>query len=211
MLRTAVRCQDDRTVKQMFAAPFDQPHLKGSAMKTNPSSILAVALVIAASSSVAFAANDVRDPYENSSSTWTRSMQAKTYSERGVVRTGGSASINFATEDGAPYENLSSSWTRSMQAQGQRVVDQTAVARGSLVAQGTEQKLASRTITLDAKDKWITVRHLDSVKFLDVGGKSFVWQFGAPAAFPLKAIAPVGFDSGDVWVAVVHPKDHVDK
>ncbi len=180
-------------------------------MKTNVSNILGVALVVAASSSVAFAAVDARDPYENSSSTWTRSMQAKTYRERGVARTGLRGSISFASEDSDSYENSSSTWTRRIRAQSQRDVDQTTVARGSLVPEGTEQKLASRTIALDAKDKWITVRHLDSVKFLDVRGKSFVWEFGAPAAFPLKVIAPVDFDSGDVWIAVVHPKDHVDK
>src|SRR6266540_650099 len=126
---------------------------KGNVMKT--SHILGITMVVAASSGLAFAANDARDPYENSSSTWTRNMQAQ-------------------------------------------------------LQRGVEQR-ASRTIALDTKQKWVTVQHLESVKLIDARGQSFVWQAGAPASFPLKAIAPAGFDSANVWVAVMHPKDHVAK
>ncbi len=137
-------------------------------MKT--SHILGITMVVAASSGLAFAANDARDPYENSSSTWTRNMQA----------------------------------------QLQRGVEQAAPARNALAGDRSEQR-ASRTIALDTKQKWVTVQHLESVKLIDARGQSFVWQAGAPASFPLKAIAPAGFDSANVWVAVMHPKDHVAK
>jgi hypothetical protein len=127
--------------------------------------LVGITLAAAVAAGTALAANDTRDPYENSSSTWTRNMQAQ---------------VAGAVQQYAP-------------------------------AQSSAEQRANRTITLDGRQRWLSVQHLESVRLVDARGQSFVWQAGAPSTFPLKAVAPAGFDSGDVWVAVNHPRDHVAK
>lgn len=133
-------------------------------MKT--SHILVIAVIVAASAGQAVAANDARDPYENSTSTWTRNMQAQ------------AAATHRASGE-------------------------------SLAADGIA-KSAIRTIAVDGRS-WVTIDHLEVVRLVDTRGQSFVWQAGGPRSFPLKMIAPPRFDSGEVWVAVNHPRNHVTR
>jgi hypothetical protein len=97
-----------------------------------------------------------------------------------------------------------------MQSNAGASVERAAPARESIATDRGEPR-ASRTISLDGRQHWLSVQHLESVKLVDARGQSFVWQAGSPATFPLKTIAPAGFDSGDVWIAVSHPRDHVAK
>jgi hypothetical protein len=145
-------------------------HKRRQQMRISTSHLLGMAVVAAVATGSAFAASDPRDPYENSSSTWTRNTQAQ--SARGVER--------------------------------------AALPTQSTAADRVEHR-AARTITVDGRQHWISVRHLESVRLVDARGQSFVWQAGAPTSVALKAIAPVAFDSGDVWLAVSHPRDHVAK
>ena len=60
---------------------------------------------------------------------------------------------------------------------------------------------------------FIHIDHFAKARFEDAKGQSFVWQFDSAmdmSYFPLKTIAPAGFDSGNVHVRVRHPLEHYD-
>jgi hypothetical protein len=67
---------------------------------------------------------------------------------------------------------------------------------------------ARRTISIDPKQRWITVHRFESVTLVDSRGNRFEWQAGGPTRISLRSIAPPGFDAGGVWVVVVQPSGH---
>jgi len=83
-----------------------------------------------------------------------------------------------------------------------------AVKRGDF---GQVASSAGRTLKIDAATKGINAAHRESIRIENDKGQSFVWRFDTygPIAFPLKAIAPAGFDAGSTWVYVNHPSDHI--
>jgi len=77
---------------------------------------------------------------------------------------------------------------------------------------GTQaQAKPDTTVRISGTTKYITVPHLTTVKIENDRGQNFVWQFDtamAMSSFPLKTIAPSGFDAGSTWVSVTHPDSH---
>ncbi len=75
----------------------------------------------------------------------------------------------------------------------------------------SEQTAAERTVRTDASTKYVNVAHLETVAIQNDKGQSFVWTFDTygDTQFPLKAIAPAGFESGTVIVSVRHPPEHL--
>lgn len=88
---------------------------------------------------------------------------------------------------------------------------------GVTVSNGTQlgtpvQNAAGRTVKVDASTKYINAGHFETLTIQDEKGQSFTWQFDtfyAPANFPLKRIAPAGFQSGNIRVYVEHPRRHM--
>ena len=68
-----------------------------------------------------------------------------------------------------------------------------------------------KTIKIDAATKNVTVEHLGTVKIVNDKGQSFVWTCDALGehVVPLKAIAPAGFEAGNVMIYVRHPAEHI--
>jgi len=64
------------------------------------------------------------------------------------------------------------------------------------------------TVKITGTTKAFKVDHFATVKIENDKGQSFVWQFDTAlmmSIFPLKTIAPSGFDAGDAVVSVTHP------
>ncbi len=71
----------------------------------------------------------------------------------------------------------------------------------------SEERYATRVITIASNAKWVNVTQDEIIKFIDVStGKSFAWNFDtAVRVFNLSSIAPAGILSGhqvDAYVAV---------
>ena len=68
------------------------------------------------------------------------------------------------------------------------------------------------TVKISGTTRYITVNHEATVKIENDKGQSLTWQFDTAmsmSAFPLKTIAPSGFDAGNTQVSVRHPALHV--
>lgn len=68
----------------------------------------------------------------------------------------------------------------------------------------TTIKIGNTTGTID-------VDHFATARIENDKGQNFTWRFDSSMSmtvFPLKTIAPSGFDAGNVLVSVVHPSDH---
>ena len=64
---------------------------------------------------------------------------------------------------------------------------------------------AGRIVRIDGATKYINVVHFEILTIRDEKGQSFTWQFDTfypQAHFPLKRIAPAGFQSGNAWIYV---------
>ena len=73
------------------------------------------------------------------------------------------------------------------------------------------QSRPDSTIKIRSTTGTIYVDHLKTAKIENDRGQSFTWQFDglmSMSAFPLKLIAPSGFDAGNVQVSVLHPAHH---
>ena len=65
---------------------------------------------------------------------------------------------------------------------------------------------AERTIVINAKTKWVNVKHGEVVRFV-AGGQEFTWAFdGMSSAFELNRIAPAGALGREV-TAYISPND----
>lgn len=65
-------------------------------------------------------------------------------------------------------------------------------------------------VKINAATKYVNAEHLSKVKIVNDKGQSFTWMFDAgDVVFPLKAIAPAGFEAGDTTVYVRHPTTHL--
>ena len=71
---------------------------------------------------------------------------------------------------------------------------------------------AGRVLKISPATKYLNAEHYETVTFEDDKGQRFSWQFDtqfAPTGFPLRRIAPLGFNAGKAWVYVDHPPRHV--
>ena len=77
---------------------------------------------------------------------------------------------------------------------------------------GTQvQSLPEATVKIGSATKGIYVDHFATARIENDKGQSFTWRFDstmAMSSFPLKAIAPSGFDAGNTLVNVNHPASH---
>jgi len=73
------------------------------------------------------------------------------------------------------------------------------------------QSRPDATLKISSTTGTIYVDHFATSKIENDKGQSFVWRFDsdmAMSAFPLKTIAPSGFDAGNTYVNVIHPTSH---
>ena len=78
---------------------------------------------------------------------------------------------------------------------------------------GVVQSKPDMTIKIDSTTKYLSVDHFATARFENDKGQSFVWRFDSAmetSYFPLKTIAPSGFDAGNAMVRVMHPSEHYD-
>ena len=88
----------------------------------------------------------------------------------------------------------------SVRAQPQGYVYKTAEARGDV----------DRTVKINASTKYVNAKHLQTLKIENDKGQSFTWKADAGGVvFPLKSIAPAGFEAGEATVYVRHPTEHI--
>ena len=67
------------------------------------------------------------------------------------------------------------------------------------------------TIKISGTTRNINVDHFATAKIENDKGQNFTWRFDSSmsmTAFPLKTIAPSGFDAGNTLVSVAHPAEH---
>ena len=67
------------------------------------------------------------------------------------------------------------------------------------------------TVKISGTTKYVTVNHEATVKIENDKRQSFVWRFDSAmemSNFPLRTIAPSGFDAGNTLVSVLHPAHH---
>jgi hypothetical protein len=83
----------------------------------------------------------------------------------------------------------------------------------SLGLLGTQaQSRPDSTIKVGSTTGAVYVEHLKTARIENDKGQSFTWQFDSPmsiSTFPLKAIAPSGFDAGNTQVTILHPAIHL--
>lgn len=73
------------------------------------------------------------------------------------------------------------------------------------------QSRPDTTIRIGSTQKTIYVDHFATARIENDKGQSFIWRFDSAMAmsfFPLKTIAPSGFDAGNTFVSVIHPASH---
>ncbi len=88
----------------------------------------------------------------------------------------------------------------SVRAEPQGYVYKAAEARGDV----------DRTVKINASTKYVNAEHLQTLKIENDKGQSFTWKADAGGVvFPLKAIAPAGFEAGEATVYVRHPTEHI--
>ena len=67
---------------------------------------------------------------------------------------------------------------------------------------------------IDASTRYLNVQHAEVLIIENGKGQRFAWRFDtlyAPTGFPLRKIAPPGFDCGSTWVYVAHsPRRAID-
>ena len=83
------------------------------------------------------------------------------------------------------------------------------VRLGLLGTQG--QSRPDSTIKIGSTSGNIYVDHLKTARIENDKGQSFTWQFDSAmsiSSFPLKTIAPSGFDAGNTQVTILHPALH---
>ncbi len=77
---------------------------------------------------------------------------------------------------------------------------------------GSQVQIKPDTVLrISSTTKFISVPHFAAVKIENDKSQSFVWQFDSAMAmsrFPLKTIAPGGFDAGNTYVNIIHPDSH---
>ena len=64
------------------------------------------------------------------------------------------------------------------------------------------QSVMGRTVKIDASTKNVNAQHFETLTIQNQKGQSFTWQFDtltAPMSFPLKRIAPAGYEAGGPW------------
>src|SRR3979490_449622 len=67
-----------------------------------------------------------------------------------------------------------------------------AVTEADVLGHPAQLAAAQRTIVINAKTKWVNVKHGETVRFV-AGGRAFPWGFGGPASsFELHRVAPAG-------------------
>ncbi len=91
---------------------------------------------------------------------------------------------------------------------GQNSAD--ALASAAPAAVTAQAETAQRTIVVRPTDQYLNVAHLERVRIVDDKGRSFLWTFDTLGEdhFPLKSIAPAGFDAGPTVIYVTHPESH---
>ena len=69
---------------------------------------------------------------------------------------------------------------------------------------------AQKTVRVNASTKYISAEHLDTVKFENDKGQSFVWRFDSLGeyGFPISVIAPKDFAAGTTRIYINHPPVH---
>jgi hypothetical protein len=78
---------------------------------------------------------------------------------------------------------------------------------GTPVQNGT-----ARVVKIGPSTKYINAEHFESVTIENHRGQRFAWRFDtfiAPTGFPLRRIAPPGFESGSTWIYIEHPAHHI--
>ena len=69
-----------------------------------------------------------------------------------------------------------------------------------------------RVVKIAPGTRYINAEHFEIVTIENDKGQSFTWQFDtliAPTGFPLRRIAPPGYDSGKAWVYIDRPRHHI--
>ena len=77
---------------------------------------------------------------------------------------------------------------------------------------GTQvQSQPDTTVKISSTTGNIDVDHFATARIRNDKGQSFTWRFDSTmevSSFPLKAIAPSGFEAGNTLVSVIHPASH---
>ena len=69
-----------------------------------------------------------------------------------------------------------------------------------------------RVVKIGPGTKYINAEHFELLVIQNLKGQRFAWRFDtayAPTGFPLRQIAPAGFEAGSTWVYVQHGPRHV--
>lgn len=84
----------------------------------------------------------------------------------------------------------------------------TAAKRGDL---GSPSRASPERTAKLTGQKYVDVQHFETVRFMNEKGQSFTWKFDTlmEIGFPLKVIAPAGFEAGETRVYVRHPEAHL--
>jgi hypothetical protein len=88
--------------------------------------------------------------------------------------------------------------------------DQSALVKQGFFGSPAKSK-PDTTVKISGTTKYFTVNHFATAKIENDKGQSFIWQFDSAmemSNFPLKTIAPGGFDAGSTLVSVIHPALH---
>ena len=84
------------------------------------------------------------------------------------------------------------------------------VSKGFFGSEG--QSKPDVTIKVSSTGVDVYVDHFATAKIENDKGQSFIWRFDSAiemSRFPVKTIAPAGFDAGNTQVVVIHPTEHL--
>ncbi len=80
------------------------------------------------------------------------------------------------------------------------------VTEADVLGHAAQLSAAERTIVINAKTKWVNVKHGEVVRFV-AGGQEFTWAFdGMSSSFELNRVAPAGTLGREV-TAYIAPND----
>jgi uncharacterized cupredoxin-like copper-binding protein len=80
------------------------------------------------------------------------------------------------------------------------------VTEADVLGHPAQLAAAQRTIVINAKTKWVNVKHGETVRFV-AGGQEFTWDFdGMSSSFELNRVAPAGA-LGRKVTAYISPND----
>ncbi|HKB62422.1 MAG TPA: CzcE family metal-binding protein [Burkholderiales bacterium] len=80
------------------------------------------------------------------------------------------------------------------------------VTEADVLGHAAQLAAAQRTIVINAKTKWVNVKHGETVRFV-AGGQEFTWDFdGMSSSFELNRVAPAGA-LGRKVTAYISPND----